>query len=71
MQEIKVGGSPAAIAVAAGAVWVANGLGSVLRIDPRTRLVRSIQVGNEPSGLAAAGGNVLVTVLPWLATAAR
>jgi peptide/nickel transport system substrate-binding protein len=69
VQEIRTGGSPAGIAVAGGAVWVADGQGgSVARIDPRTGSVRSIYVGNEPATLAAAGSSVLVTVLPSLAS---
>ena len=38
------------------------------RIDPRTGSVRSIHVGNQPAALAPAGGGVLVTVLPSLAS---
>ena len=39
-----------------------------MRIDPRTGSVRAIHVGNQPTALAAAGGGVLVTVLPSLAS---
>jgi ABC-type transport system substrate-binding protein/DNA-binding SARP family transcriptional activator/streptogramin lyase len=68
-QKIRVGGSPAGIAYAHGAVWVADSQGgSVSRINPRTGSVRSMYVGNEPTTLAAAGSNVLVTVLPSLAS---
>jgi ABC-type transport system substrate-binding protein/DNA-binding SARP family transcriptional activator len=68
-QKIRVGGSPAGIAYAHGAVWVADSQGgSVSRINPQTGSVRSIYVGNEPTTLAAAGSNVLVTVLPSLAS---
>ena len=38
------------------------------RIDPRTGSVRPIHVGNEPAVLAAAGRDVLATVLPSLAS---
>jgi ABC-type transport system substrate-binding protein/streptogramin lyase len=66
-QKIRVGGSPAGIAYTHGAVWVADSQGgSVSRINPQTGSVRSIYVGNEPTTLAAAGSNVLVTVLPSL-----
>jgi YVTN family beta-propeller protein len=65
VQKFGIGGSPAGITYADGAVWVANGPGgSLLRIDPRTRSVRSIHTGNEPTAVAAAGTDVLTTVLP-------
>jgi ABC-type transport system substrate-binding protein len=65
VQKFKIGGSPAGIGYADGAIWVADGLGgSVLRIDPRAGSVRSIHTGNEPTALAAAGSDVLATVLP-------
>jgi peptide/nickel transport system substrate-binding protein len=66
---INVGGAPAGIAYADGAVWVANSLsGGVDRIDPRSGAVQLIPVGNEPAGLAAAGHHVWATVLPSLAS---
>jgi len=41
-------------------VWVANGLrGTVSRIDPESNaVVRTVQVGNGPSGIAAGFGSV-------------
>jgi YVTN family beta-propeller protein len=69
VQMIRVGGAPADIAFADGAAWVAGSLGgSVARIDPRTGEIRLVQVGNEPTDLTAAGHNILVTVLPSLAS---
>jgi YVTN family beta-propeller protein len=52
------------VAVGADAVWVANRLeGTVWRIDPRTNdVVAKIEVGNAPSGLAFADGQVWLTV---------
>ena len=46
----------------AGAIWVANsGDGSVSRIDPTTNeVVRTIDIGNAPAGIAVANGLVWV-----------
>jgi YVTN family beta-propeller protein len=68
-----VGPSPTAVAVGAGAVWVAsrfvtgNGFstsgkrGTVSRIDPQTNaVVATISVGHEPFAIAAADGAVWV-----------
>jgi YVTN family beta-propeller protein len=61
---VPVGDGPEAVAVGADAVWVANRLeGTVWRIDPRTNdVVAKIEVGNAPSGLAFADGQVWLTV---------
>jgi len=61
---IPVGDGPEAVAVGAGAVWVANRLdGTVSRVDPQTNeVVATIEVGNAPSGLAFADGQVWLTV---------
>jgi extracellular solute-binding protein (family 5) len=65
LHSIKTGGSPAGVAYADGAVWVADGSGgSVVRIDPRTGAARRVHVGNQPTAVTAAGGDVLATVLP-------
>jgi len=65
VRKFRIGGAPAGIAYADGAVWVANSQGgSVMRIDPRAGSVRSIDTGNKPTALVAAGGDVLATVLP-------
>jgi YVTN family beta-propeller protein len=63
-RQIEVGDQPAAVAVGAGSVWVANaGDGTVSRIDPATRkVVKTIDVGNAPAGLVVADGLVWVTV---------
>jgi YVTN family beta-propeller protein len=62
--QIPVGAGPSAVAVGAGAVWVANtDEGTVSRIDPVTRkVVRTIELGNAPAGIAIAGDLVWVTV---------
>ena len=58
-----VGHGPVAIAFGAGAVWVASSDGTVARIDPGTRrVVKTIPVGNVPSGIVVAGGLAWVTV---------
>jgi peptide/nickel transport system substrate-binding protein len=68
-RKITVGGSPTGIAYAHGAVWVAGSRGgSVARIDPQTGSVGFIHVGNSPTALAAAGPDLLATVLPSLAS---
>ena len=62
--QIPVGDGPEDVAVGAGSVWVANRLdGSVSRIDPQTNdVVKTIEVGNAPSGLAFADGQLWLTV---------
>jgi YVTN family beta-propeller protein len=52
---------PADIAVGEGAVWVANPRhATVSRIDPATRKVTTIKVGQTPSGVAVGEGAVWV-----------
>ncbi|HEY2125843.1 MAG TPA: BTAD domain-containing putative transcriptional regulator [Streptosporangiaceae bacterium] len=68
-QDIQLSGELGGIAYADGDVWVANArAGSVLRVDPRTRSVAAVHVGNQPADLAAAGQDVVATVLPSLAS---
>ncbi len=58
-----VGDSPGGVAVADGAVWVANtGDETVTRLDPTTgeREGRPIPVGEDPRAIAAGGGAVWV-----------
>jgi YVTN family beta-propeller protein len=44
-------------------VWVANAAdGTVSRIDPGTREVETIEIGNRPAGIVVADGLVWVTV---------
>ena len=61
---IPVGDGPEAVVVGADAVWVANRLdGTVSRVDPQTnKVVKTIEVGNAPSGLAFADGKIWLTV---------
>lgn len=53
---------PAGVAVAAGAVWVANSRdGIVSRIDPNTNtVVQTVPVGTNPTGVAAGAGAIWV-----------
>jgi YVTN family beta-propeller protein len=61
---IAVGRYSDAIAVGAGAVWVANrDDGTLSRIDPKTNsVVATIHVGGRPEGVAVGAGAVWVTV---------
>ena len=60
---IRVGRSPAGVAVGAGSVWVANsGDGTVTRINPTTDKPATITVGGSPQALTVADGRVWVTV---------
>ena len=61
---IGVGSEPVAVATSADAVWVANRSdATVSRIDPSTNdVVETIELVNPPSGIAAGGGLVWVTV---------
>jgi len=66
---VMAGGTPTGIVFADGAVWVAGSReGSVARIDPHTDSARLIHIGDHPVALAAAGPDVLSTVLPSLAS---
>ena len=63
MTTIPVGRHPSALAVGAGAVWVANAHdGTVSRIDPRSnRVVEVISIGSSPAGIVVVDGAVWVT----------
>jgi streptogramin lyase len=59
---IEVGDGPAGIVVVDGAVWIANGDGTVSRVDATTgRLVRTIEVGVPLEGIATGSGSVWVS----------
>jgi peptide/nickel transport system substrate-binding protein len=60
---VDVGNDPAAIAVGAGAVWVADGVdNTVTRIDPKSAdaITRTIPVGEGPSAIAVGASGVWV-----------
>ena len=61
--DVPIGGRPVAIAVGAGAVWVANADDqTVLRIDPKTfKVVKTIGgLGSEVTDIAVGFGSVWV-----------
>jgi len=63
LPAIRVGGTPTAVTVGPGSVWVADQTGGrVLRIDTRTRarVGRAIRVGPGPVALATGAGAVWV-----------
>jgi YVTN family beta-propeller protein len=62
--QISVGAGPTALASDAGGVWVTNTeAGTISRIDPTTNeVVKTIQTGNAPTGIAAADGFIWVAV---------
>lgn len=51
-----------ALAASRDAVWVASASARVLRVDPRTRAVTPVRVGQTPTAIAASGGDVWVTL---------
>src|SRR5438552_363999 len=57
VERIPLGGSPSALALGGGAVWVANSLDStVSKIDPSLgRVAATIPVGSDPVALAVSG----------------
>ncbi len=57
----SVGEHPVGIAYGYGALWVANGEGTVSRIDPTSRGTRTIDVGGRPTAVATGAGAVWVT----------
>ena len=69
VRTIEVGGAPAGVVYADGAIWVASGVsGTVSRIGSQPPApTRLIPVGNQPTNLAASGGCVVGHALPSLA----
>jgi len=62
VKRIAVGTTPDSVLVAYGRVWVtAWGAGKLAVVDPRTlKVVRGIDVGSKPAGLAARNGAIWV-----------
>ena len=62
VQRIAVGATPDSVLVAYGRVWVTTwGAGKLVVVDPRTlKVLRRINVGSKPAGLAARNGAVWV-----------
>jgi YVTN family beta-propeller protein len=60
--QISLPGRPSAIAAGGGYVWVASMRdGTVSRIDPATRAVQVLRVGESANGVAYGAGSVWVT----------
>ena len=49
------------VAVGYGSVWVGSDYGAVARVDPDTREVDTVSLGNSPSAIATGAGGVWVT----------
>jgi DNA-binding SARP family transcriptional activator/DNA-binding beta-propeller fold protein YncE len=61
-RTIGVGPNPLGVAVGEGSVWVANGDGTVTRVDPSSYETTTIEIGRSLAGIAAGDGAVWVTV---------
>jgi YVTN family beta-propeller protein len=60
--QVASSSAPSAITVGAGFVWVASEAdGSVSRIDPETRAMRTLSLGNRAAGVSYGGGSLWVT----------
>jgi DNA-binding beta-propeller fold protein YncE len=62
IRSFRVGSSPAAVALGAGFVWVANGEGTLVRLNPSTRKTDTIKLGGSPRGIAFARGLLWVAI---------
>ena len=61
LETIRIGGFPVGATLGAGSVWVSDGAGRVLRVDPGTRrVVASVPVGDEAERVAATADAVWV-----------
>ena len=52
-ERLSLDGVPSDLVVAAGALWVADEFGRILRVDPNDHRVSSIDVGGAPKAIAA------------------
>jgi peptide/nickel transport system substrate-binding protein len=61
--QVLLDDQPSGVASGAGSLWVTHAAaGTVSRLDPESRLVRTtIEVGGQPSGVVVAGGFVWVS----------
>src|SRR6266508_6577318 len=60
---IPVRGEPHGVAVGAGAVWVADANGAILKVNPNTNeIVARIPVDGVPSGLAFGFGRLWIAL---------
>jgi hypothetical protein len=62
LRRIPVRGQPGGVAIGAGAVWIAEANGEVLKVDPRTNeIVERIRLdGGIPNGLAFGFGRLWI-----------
>jgi peptide/nickel transport system substrate-binding protein len=60
--EVRIGSRPASIAAGAGFVWVAGADGTLSRVDPRSRSVRTVELGRSAGGLRYAHGSLWATL---------
>ena len=59
--KIPLGGEPAGVAVGAGAVWIADTNGAILKVDPRTNdIVARIPAKGVLNGLAFGFGRLWI-----------
>ena len=61
-QTGTIGPNPQGIAVGAGSIWVANGDGTVSRVDPVSYQSTTIPIGRNVAGIAVGDGAIWVTV---------
>ena len=59
--QVLGGSGPNTVAVGYGSVWAGGSFSTIARVDPDTREVDSIPVGNSPSAIATGAGGVWVT----------
>lgn len=59
--QVLVDSRPAALAAGGGFLWVASEDGTVSRIDPGTRAVRTVDVGQSAAGIVYEGRSLWVT----------
>jgi YVTN family beta-propeller protein len=59
--QVTLGSRPAAVAAGGGFVWVANEDGTVSRIDPGTRAIRTVNVGHSAGGVVYQDGSLWAT----------
>jgi DNA-binding SARP family transcriptional activator/streptogramin lyase len=62
VNSFHVGSDPVGVTLGAGAVWVANGDGTLTRLDPSSGKTRTIRVGGSPHGVVFANGLVWVGI---------
>jgi YVTN family beta-propeller protein len=59
--QVELGSRPIALAVGGGSLWVAGEDGTLSRIDPRSRVVRTADLGGGIGGLVYGNGSLWVT----------